>query len=255
MSTSRHGRTLGLQGPRTALVTGASTGLGAVVATYLAKQGYDLIITARHERPLARAARTMAADGGSVTAIPGDVKAAGHRQALQEAVHRRGRLDLLINNASALGPSPLPPLAEHPIEDLRGVLEVNLIAPISLVQHVLPYLEASGGLIVNITSDAAHGGYVGWGGYGGSKAALELASLTLANELRDRGIGVVAVDPGDLRTAMHQRAFPGEDISDRPKPEVTLPFWAWLLEQPPLAVSGQRLGAQSERWEIVHAGD
>ena len=238
----------------TALVTGASAGLGAVVAKYLAGQEYNLIITARHEAPLFHAAKSMAAAGGKVTAIPGDVKAADHRRALREAVDRYGRLDLLLNNASTLGPSPLPALADHPVEDLRRLFEVNLIAPIALVQELLPYLEVAEGVIVNITSDAARGGYAGWGGYGSSKAALELASLTLANELRERRVGVVTVDPGDLRTAMQQRAFPGEDISDRPKPEITLPFWAWLLEQDPQAITGQRLGAQSDRWEIIHAG-
>ncbi len=238
----------------TALVTGASMGLGAVVARFLARQDYDVIVTARHEAPLFRAAESMAAAGGNVTAIPGDVKAADHRRALREAVNRHGRLDLLINNASALGPSPLPALADHPIEDLRRLFEVNLIAPIALVQELLPYLEVAEGVIVNVTSDAARGGYAGWGGYGSTKAALELASLTLANELREKRVGVVSVDPGDLRTAMHQRAFPEEDISDRPRPEITLPFWAWLLEQDPQAITGQRLGAQSDRWEVIHAG-
>jgi NAD(P)-dependent dehydrogenase (short-subunit alcohol dehydrogenase family) len=111
-------------------------------------------------------------------------------------------------------------------------------------------LEESGGLIVNVSSDAAVGGYPGWGGYGLTKAALDLASLTLANELRERGVGVAAVDPGDLRTRMHQEAFPGEDISDRPLPEVTLPFWAWLLEQPRADVTGRRYRAQADRWEV-----
>ncbi len=122
------------------------------------------------------------------------------------------------------------------------------------MQELLPYLEVAEGLIVNVTSDAARGGYPGWGGYGSTKAALELASLTLANELREKGVGVVSVDPGDLRTAMHQRAFPGENISDRPRPEITLPFWAWLLEQDRQDITGQRLGAQSDRWEVIHAG-
>ena len=113
-----------------------------------------------------------------------------------------------------------------------------------------PLLKRSGGLVVNISSDAAIGGYEGWGGYGASKAALDLASLTLANELREDGVGVVSVDPGDMRTQMHQAAFPGEDISDRPLPESTLPFWAWLLNQDVLSISGSRYQAQSERWEV-----
>ena len=130
-------------------------------------------------------------------------------------------------------------------------MAVNLLAPLGLAQEVVPLLEQSGGLIVNISSDAAVGGYPGWGGYGASKAALDLISVTLANELRDEGIGVVSVDPGDMRTHMQQEAFPGEDISDRPLPEATLPFWAWLLGQNPLAVSGQRYRAQSETWEVA----
>jgi NAD(P)-dependent dehydrogenase (short-subunit alcohol dehydrogenase family) len=166
-------------------------------------------------------------------------------------VAARGRLDLLVNNASALGPLPMPALSDYPLDALREVLEVNTIAPLALAQALRPWLVKAGGLIVNVTSDAAVGGYEGWGGYGASKAALELLSLTLANELRDAGVYAVVVDPGDMRTQMHQDAFPGEDISDRPLPEVTLPFWAWLLGQAPGAISGRRFQAQAERWEAA----
>jgi NAD(P)-dependent dehydrogenase (short-subunit alcohol dehydrogenase family) len=157
---------------------------------------------------------------------------------------------LLVNNASELGASPLPALTEYPLDVLRRVFEINVVAPVALVRSCLPFLKSSGGLVVNITSDAARGGYPGWGGYGSSKAALELVSKTMANELRDAGVGVVAVDPGDLRTQMHQDAFPGQDISDRPLPEVTLPFWAWLQGQDPLRVTGQRFEAQAAIWEV-----
>ena len=121
----------------------------------------------------------------------------------------------------------MPPLSEYPLDTLEGVFSTNLIAPLALVQSTLSLLRQSGGMVINISSDAAVGGYSGWGAYGASKAALDLASLTLANELRDDGVAVVSVDPGDMRTQLHQEAFPGEDISDRPLPEITLPFWAW----------------------------
>jgi NAD(P)-dependent dehydrogenase (short-subunit alcohol dehydrogenase family) len=134
------------------------------------------------------------------------------------------------------------------LDGLRQVLEINTVAPLALIQGLRPWLARGRGLIVNLTSDAAVGGYEGWGGYGASKAALELIALTLANELRSEGISAVVVDPGDMRTQMHQDAFPGEDISDRPLPEVTLPFWAWLLGQQPETISGRRFQAQAEQW-------
>ncbi len=235
---------------RTALITGGSRGLGRTVADFLAAQGFDLIITARSEGELATAARELRPHGGRVIALAGDVADAAHRQRLAGAARDLGRLDILFNNASTLGATPLPPLAEHPPGELEKAFRVNVVAPIALVREVLPLLAESGGLIVNISSDAALGGYPGWGGYGLTKAALDLASLTLANELSGRQVGVVAVDPGDLRTRMHQDAFPGEDISDRPLPEVTLPFWAWLFGQAPAAVTGRRYRAQADRWEV-----
>ena len=236
---------------RTALITGASRGLGAFLAEFLAKQNYRLILTARGEDDLQAVARSLRRYGTEVKAIAGDVTDETHRRRLGETADDFGSLDLLINNASTLGASPLPPLSDYPLDKLEGVLAANLIAPISLVQIMLPLLKKSRGLVVNISSDAAIGGYEGWGGYGASKAALDLASLTLANELREDGVGVVSVDPGDMRTQMHQEAFPGEDISDRPLPESTLPFWAWLLNQDNLSVSGNRYRAQSDRWEVA----
>jgi NAD(P)-dependent dehydrogenase (short-subunit alcohol dehydrogenase family) len=235
---------------RVALVTGASRGLGETLARLLSAERYELILTARGSIELERAAACLRSEGGRVTAIPGDIADPVHRARLVRAVGDRGRLDLLVNNASELGPTPLPELARYPLSELRHVLEVNLLSPIALVQALLPWLESSSGRVVNISSDAALGGYPGWGGYGASKAALDLISHTLGEELRGRHVSVVSVDPGDLRTAMHQAAYPGEDISDRPLPEVTLPFWAWLLHQEPSAVSGRRFRAQADRWEV-----
>ncbi|MCE7988265.1 MAG: SDR family NAD(P)-dependent oxidoreductase [Caldilinea sp. CFX5] len=233
-----------------ALITGASRGLGKTIAGFLAAQGYDLILTARDAAALAATVAELQRYGGQIVALPGDVSDGAHQQQVADAVAQRGRLDLLINNASILGPSPQPMLAAYPIETLEQVFAVNTLAPLALVQTLLPWLTAAPGLVVNLSSDAAVGGYAGWGGYGASKAALDLLSLTLANELRNSGIAVVSVDPGDMRTQMHQEAFPGQDISDRPLPEATLPFWAWLLAQNPLIVSGRRFQAQAEVWTI-----
>jgi NAD(P)-dependent dehydrogenase (short-subunit alcohol dehydrogenase family) len=234
-----------------ALITGASKGLGFTLASFLAAQGYNLIINARDAHQLAETRDSLLSQGGTVRGISGDVADPTSRERLVETVRPFSRLDLLINNASTLGPLPMLALAAYPPKAMQRVFEVNTIAPLALVQELRPYLAAAGGLVVNISSDAATGGYEGWGGYGASKAALDLLSATLANELRDQNIGVVSVDPGDMRTDMHQDAFPGEDISDRPLPQVTLPFWAWLLGQKPLAVSGQRLQAQSELWQVA----
>lgn len=241
---------------KVALITGASRGLGKVIAGFLAAQNVDLILTARGAETLSATVAELQPYGGHLVALPGDISDGAHQQALAAAVAQRGRLDLLINNASILGPSPQPALATYPLETLEQVFAVNTLAPLALVQTLLPWLTQAQGLVVNISSDAAVGGYPGWGGYGASKAALDLLSLTLANELRDRGVAVVSVDPGDMRTQMHQEAFPGQDISDRPLPETTLPFWAWLLAQEPLATSGRRFQAQAAVWtvaEVHHA--
>ena len=235
---------------RLALVTGASRGLGEEIASFLALEGFDLVVTARGEPSLQAAASRFRSHGGSVEAVAGDVTDPRHRAEVRALVERRGRLDLLINNASELGPSPLPRLEAAPLSALERVLAVNVIAPLALVQELLSCLSAAHGSVVNISSDAALAGYPSWGMYGSSKAALDLLGLTLAHELEDRGVSVVTVDPGDLRTSMHQAAFPGTDISDRPLPSVTLPFWAWLLHQDPKLVSGRRFRAQSDRWEL-----
>src|SRR6266550_87432 len=170
---------------------------------------------------------------------------------LLAAAKRYGRIDLLVNNASDLGDTPLPPLENASRDTFLRVFDVNTLAPLALVREALPLLTRARGLVVNITSDAAVGGYPGWGVYGASKAALELVSKTLAAELKDRNVAVVSVDPGDMRTRMHQDAYLGQDISDRPLPDVTLPFWAWLLSQPPMKVSGMRYQAQAAVWEVA----
>jgi NAD(P)-dependent dehydrogenase (short-subunit alcohol dehydrogenase family) len=236
---------------RVALITGGSRGLGAAIAGFLAPQGYDLILTARDAARLETSAAELRRYGGIVTTVAGDVADPAHRRQLVSAAAALGRLDLLINNASELGVSPLAGLAEFPLAAFERLLAVNLVAPLGLVQEALSLLERSHGLVVNLSSDAAVGGYPGWGGYGASKAALDLVSRTLATELAPRGVAVVSVDPGDMRTAMHQAAYPGEDISDRPPPVVTLPFWAWLFAQPPAAINGRRFEAQAEVWEAV----
>lgn len=236
---------------RVALITGASRGLGATVAGFLADQGYDLVITARGEEALEAAARSLSERGRRIAAVAGEVADPAHRRRLVDEAGKLGRLDLLVNNASELGVSPLPSLVEYPLGALARVFAVNVVAPLALVQETLPLLVGSGGLVVNVSSDAAVGAYPGWGAYGASKAALDLVSRTLGKELAGRNVSVVSVDPGDLRTDMHQAAFPGEDISDRPLPEVTLPFWGWLLGQERGAVNGQRFEAQAESWEVV----
>lgn len=236
---------------RIALITGASRGLGATLARFLAGLDYDLVLTARRPAPLSDLAESLMPTSGRVVTRAGDVADPGHRQRLVETAASLGGLDLLVNCASTLGPTPLPPLVELPPIALEDIFGVNVLAPLGLVQAALPLLGKRGGLVVNVSSDAAVGGYPGWGGYGASKAALDLISLTLANELGDRGIAVVSVDPGDMRTDMHQAAYPGEDISDRPTPEATLPFFAWLLGQEPSRISGRRYAAQDETWELA----
>jgi NAD(P)-dependent dehydrogenase (short-subunit alcohol dehydrogenase family) len=210
-----------------AMVTGASRGLGRALAAGLAREGYDLIIDARNAAALEAVAGQIRAAGGHVTAVAGDVTDPAHRAALLAACP--GRLDLLVNNAGTLGASPLPALADYPPGELRAAFEANVIAPIALTQLVLPMLRARGGAVLNITSDAAVEAYAGWGGYGAAKAALEQASNVLAAE--ELAIRVWWADPGDLRTDMHQLAFPGEDISDRPLPEAIVPAFLRLVTE------------------------
>ena len=216
-------------GMSTALVTGASRGLGRALAAGLAREGFDLIIDARDAVALDAAAGALRAAGATVTPVPGDVTDLAHRAALLAAAAAAGRLDLLVNNAGTLGASPLPALADYPPDELRAAFEANVIAPIALTQLVLPLLRASGGAVLNITSDAAVEAYTGWGGYGAAKAALEQASNVLAAE--EPTLRVWWADPGDLRTDMHQLAFPGEDISDRPEPASVVPAFVRLVTQ------------------------
>ncbi len=211
----------------TALITGASRGLGLALAAGLARAGFDLIIDARDRAALDASAGAVRAAGHKVTAIPGDITDPAHRAALIAAAGER--LDLLVNNAGTLGVSPLPALADYPPDELRAAFEVNVIAPVALTQLALPLLRASGGAVLNITSDAAVEAYAGWGGYGAAKAALEQASNVLAAE--ELAVRVWWADPGDLRTDMHQLAFPGEDISDRPAPESVVPAFVRLVTE------------------------
>jgi NAD(P)-dependent dehydrogenase (short-subunit alcohol dehydrogenase family) len=204
-----------------ALVTGASRGLGLALVRGLSERGWHVAVDARDGHALRRAVHGLP----GVAALPGDVTNAAHRLALVQAAGRP--LDLLVNNASVLGPSPLPPLAELSLEELRRVLEANAVAPLSLVQLVLPRLRP-GAAILNISSDAAVEAYEGWGGYGASKAALDQLSAILGAEHPE--LRVYAVDPGDMRTQLHQEAFPGEDISDRPLPEESVPGLLALIE-------------------------
>jgi NAD(P)-dependent dehydrogenase (short-subunit alcohol dehydrogenase family) len=208
----------------TAIVTGASRGLGLALARALAERDWRLVIDARDPEALASARAELSAVT-EVTALVGDVGDESHRTALVASAGRR--LDLLVNNASLLGPSPQPPLGEYPLAELEDVYRVNVFAALSLIQMALPLL-GDGARIVNVTSDAGVESYEGWGGYGSSKAALERLTGVLAAE--HPGLRVYAVDPGDMRTRMHQLAFPGEDISDRPPPEDSVPGLLTLIE-------------------------
>ena len=211
---------------RTALVTGASRGLGLALARGLAARGWNLILTARNAERLA-AARDELARQTHVAAIAGDVTDPSHRAAMAVLARGHGGLDAIVNNAGALGPSPLPPLLDFPLDSLREVFDANVVAPLGMIQAVRDTLKP-GARVLSITSDAAVNAYAGWGGYGASKAALEQLTAVLAVE--NPTLRVYWVDPGDLRTDMHQAAFPGEDISDRPLPEVRVPALITLLE-------------------------
>ncbi|HJR62070.1 MAG TPA: SDR family oxidoreductase [Gemmatimonadaceae bacterium] len=211
---------------RTALITGASRGLGLALARGLAARGWNLILTARDATRL-RTVRDELAARTHVAAIPGDVTDPAHRAALAVLARGHAGLDAVINNAGALGPSPQPELLDYPLDILRHVFETNVIAPLGVLQAVRDALKP-GARLVNVTSDAAVNAYQGWGGYGASKAALEQLSAVLAAE--QPSLRVYWVDPGDLRTDMHQAAYPGEDISDRPLPDVRVPAFVTLLE-------------------------
>ena len=214
----------------TALITGGSAGLGRALGLALAEHGWQLVVDARDRDRLDRAADEMRALT-DVVAVAGDVSDPGHQQALVTEVGSAGGLDLLVNNASMLGPSPLRPLADLTGADLRAILATNVEAPHALARQLLPFLVRAGGVVLSLSSDAAVEHYPGWGGYAASKAALDHLTLTLAAENPE--ITAYAVDPGDMRTEMHQRAFPGEDISDRPYPETVVSVLVQLLRSRP----------------------
>jgi NAD(P)-dependent dehydrogenase (short-subunit alcohol dehydrogenase family) len=223
-----------------ALITGSSKGLGRAVTHALAGRGWTLIVDARSDGELRSATQGLA----NVTAITGDINDPDHRRSLAEAVTRHadpggrppgsprhGQLDLLVNNASTLGVSPLPQLADYPLGALRAVFETNVIAPLALIQLLAEPLTEAGGIIVNVSSDAAIETYPGWGGYGSAKAALDQLTAVLGTE--EPRLRCYAFDPGDMRTEMHQLAFPGEDISDRPEPHTVVPALLRLLDTRP----------------------
>lgn len=205
-----------------ALVTGGSRGLGAALTASLAGDGWTVVTDARDAGALAAATTHPGVRG-----VPGDVTDEAHRRALLAEVDRHGALDLLVNNASLLGPSPQPALADYPLDVLEAVYRTNVLAPLRLVQLALPRLRP-GAAVIAVSSDAAHEPYEGWGGYGSSKAALDQLTAVLGAERPD--LRVYAVDPGDMNTRMQAEAFPGEDISDRPPPEASVPGLRRLIE-------------------------
>jgi NAD(P)-dependent dehydrogenase (short-subunit alcohol dehydrogenase family) len=211
---------------RLAVVTGGSRGLGLALTGELAQRGWRVIADARDADRLRTAVRTM--PSGLVTPVPGDVADAAHRLAIAEAVEEVGGLDLLVNNASILGPSPQPKLADYPLDVLGQVYAVNTLAPLGLLQLLLPYLEKRRGRIVSVSSDAAVEAYEGWGGYGSAKAALDHLTAVLAAEQPD--LRIYSFDPGDMATDLQQQAFPDEDVTDRAAPETVVPALMRLVD-------------------------
>jgi NAD(P)-dependent dehydrogenase (short-subunit alcohol dehydrogenase family) len=232
-----------------ALITGASRGLGLALARQLAQREWTLIIDARGREAL-EAARAELSTQTDVIAVPGDVTDGAHRQALAKAARTVGGLDVLVNNASMLGPSPQPNLLDYPLDTLERVYRTNVVAPLALVQAVRRSLKP-GARIINVTSDAAVEPYAGWGGYGSSKAALEQLSHILAAE--QPTFRVYWVDPGDMRTQMHQGAFPGEDISDRPLPEESVPGFLELItgERPSGRYAARQLAEEAAARTLI----
>lgn len=231
-----------------AIVTGASRGFGKALTAALLDRGWAVVGDARRAAELETTAAEL--NSARLIALPGDVTQASHRDSLVAAAIDAGALRLLVNNASRLGPSPQPVLADYPAAELSAVYQTNVFAPLALVQAALPSLRHNGGVVVNLTSDAAVEPYPGWGGYGSSKAALDQLSAVLATEISVApAVPVYAFDPGDMRTEMHQAAFPDEDISDRAEPESVVPALLRLLDTRPasgryraadLALSGAR---------------
>lgn len=218
----------------TALITGASAGLGRALTLALVESGWRVIATARH------AERLATLSDPAITTAAGDVTDPVHRAHLADLIDAAGGLDLLVNNASTLGPSPMPRLHRFPLDELTAIYHTNVVAPLALLQIALSRLRARDGLAVNITSDVAVMPYEGWGGYGSSKAALDHVSAIIAAEEPD--VPIYSFDPGDMRTQMHQDAFPGDDISDRPEPETVVPALLRLIEASP--PSGRYIGAE-----------
>jgi NAD(P)-dependent dehydrogenase (short-subunit alcohol dehydrogenase family) len=214
-----------------AIVTGASRGFGKAVTAALLDRGWTVVADARRDAELKATVAELNSD--RLIGLPGDVTDASHRDALVAAAIEAGPLGLLVNNASRLGPSPQPALADYPPGELWAVYETNVFAPLALIRAALPALSDNAGVIVNLSSDAAVEPYPGWGGYGSSKAALDQLSAVLAAEVE--AVSVYAFDPGDMRTEMHQAAFPGEDISDRAEPEAKVPALLRLLDTRPAA--------------------
>ncbi|WP_067832960.1 SDR family NAD(P)-dependent oxidoreductase [Nocardia lijiangensis] len=211
----------------TALITGASAGLGLALSRALAGRGWRVIGTARRGDRLDRVRAEL---GAAFIAVTGDVTDPAHRARLTEIAEGAGPLDLVVNNASRLGPSPLPRLADYPLDELEAVYRTNVVAPLAILQAVLPLLDL-GGVVIDISSDAAVEPYPGWGGYGSAKAALDQLTAILAAEHPE--LAIYSFDPGDMRTEMHQAAFPGEDISDRPEPDTVVPALLRLLDERP----------------------
>jgi NAD(P)-dependent dehydrogenase (short-subunit alcohol dehydrogenase family) len=212
-----------------AIVTGASRGFGRAVTAALLDRGWTVVGDARRARELQDSARAL--NSAQLIALPGDITDASHRETMVDTATSAGSLRLLVNNASRLGPSPQPALADYPASELCSVYTANVFTPLALIQAAMPTLIDSAGVIVNLTSDAAVEPYPGWGGYGSSKAALDQLSAVLAAE--NPAVSVYAFDPGDMRTEMHQAAFPGEDISDRAEPESVVPALLRLLDTRP----------------------
>jgi NAD(P)-dependent dehydrogenase (short-subunit alcohol dehydrogenase family) len=226
ISTAQHEQSNGLDAaPGTAIVTGGSQGLGLALTKALVAGGWHVVVDARHADELTDAVAFL---GARVHAVPGDITDPAHRQVLVEAaVRATGRVDVVVNNASTLGPLPMRKLVDFDTEALMHVFATNVTAPLALIRATLPYLSPAA-CVINVSSDAAVGAYEGWGGYGASKAAPDHLSRVLA--LEQPNVRFYSVDPGDMRTAMHQDAFPGDDISDRPLPEASVPGIFSLIE-------------------------